>query len=806
MSFSIISKSLPVILINLLIWLGHVSAQYNVIGEVLSDGHLPVAHLQVSIIKPSDSSIITSSSTTLDGKYKLGVKDTGNYVISVKSAFYQHLKLAIQVKKAITDVPPIYLIPVAVNLRGVNVSSNRPLYQREIDRIVVNLGNQQTLVSGSVLDVLEKLPGVKVNRETSSISLNGKEEVGIMQEGKIVNIPLSSFIQTLGTMEAGNIKQIELITTPPAKYEAGNAGGLINIIMNKRTTDGYNGAYTAALGYGDFDKEKLAMNLSIRQKRISFFGDISYNKDKSYRRFENYKTIATPESNYSTSTLSSRFPISKNYSARFGLDLYLNDKVTIGSSVYGLINTWDQHVNSRGEIFLPPDSIINLSIFNAENSSKTMLTGNIDLSYQINKKSNLYLDVDYLYFFNKNPNLYENTYTYTNHQFLKDVFTSEKRTPVNIWAGKVDYSTQISASVQLETGYKSTFTSLDNQINISDMVERGNGIGLPLGERSNLNEVILAVYATSKWRINEKMSLHAGLRYENSVTKLTIPQQKQAVNRNLSKLFPSLFLSKTLSPSSTLILSYGRRINRPTYNDLAPFILFLDPTTLYNGNISLKPSLSNIYTLTYNFKKYSLSTEFIDSADPIFRFQPVLAENNKQVFMPINLKSNKIFSGLLSAPFKLADFWQMDNFIQGVLQSNQFLNEKRLSDSYYRIRSTQNFSLPKQYFIQVFASYQSSRLTGASRTSSSNKVDFAIDKKWPASNDRLQLSINNIFSDRYYVSSISDDAPGFYALTDYKYESRIIRLAYSHTFGNTKLKAQRKSNKAIDEIEERVIK
>jgi len=805
MSFAIVSKNFIIISTVLFLWYGKACGQYNVIGAVHDDKNLPVPYTKVSLIKASDSSILTSDMTSLDGKYRLLIDKKGEYIVSIISKLYKRVDVPCSVRELNTSIPPITLLGDIVNLREVRVSAQKPVYEQQIDRIVVNIGGQNTLVSGSVLEVLEKLPGIKVDRQTSSISLNGKDEVGIMLGGKIINVPLSSLMQMLNTMEAGNIKQVELITNPPAKYDVGNAGGLINIIMNKRISDGSNGSYTVGFGYGDFDKEKLAANWNTRKGKLNVFGDFSYNRDHSYRKFGNYKTIEAIDDRFSTNTISSRFPISINYSGRVGFDYDLSSKVVVGGTIYGLINTWNQKVNSTGNIFIQPDSAFSLGILNSENSSKTLITNNLNLSYKINKISNLDFDLDYLYFYNKNPNFYENNYYDDSHKLVRnDVFSSVKRTPVNIWAGRVDYGVTMN-KIRLEIGYKTTLTSLDNLVNFKRTSGSDNGADLNSASDSNLNETIHAFYISSKWTIDKTTNLNTGIRYEDSDTKLSVLEQNQIVNRSIAKVFPTIFLSKTIG-NSMLQLSYGKRINRPTYNDLAPFILFLDPTTLYNGNIALLPSVSNVYTLGYSYKKYSLASEFTNIANPIFRYQPVLSENKTQVFMPVNLKRNKIYSIILSIPVKLFDWWELDNSIQGVTQSIELMSGDLLPNSYFRIKSTHSFMLPKQYSIQLFASYQSARLTGISRTSPSNKIDLAIDKKWLGTNDRLQLSISNLLLDRYHVTSINEENPNFSALTDYRYESRVIRLTYTHLFGNTKVKAQRRVIKAIDDIEERVIK
>jgi len=801
----ILSKLFLLVLLLLTCCIGTVKAQHTLTGTVIDHMKLPVPYVKVTVRRVTDSIVVGSGITTLDGKYNIEINSKGEYQVMVYSKLYEKNFTRLSITAAHTVAPILQLVPAVVNLKEVTVRTDRAIYDQQIDRLVVNIGNQPAAVSGSVLDVLEKLPGVKVDRQTSSVSLNGKDEVGIMLEGKLVNVPLSSLVQMLSGMDAGNIKQIELITNPPAKYEAGNAGGLINILMKKRTTDGSSGAYTASLGYGDFDKEKTSLNWNSRNKGISFSSDLSYSRDRTFRQFENDKAISTSTSNYSTSTTSSRFPTSANYSGRFGVDVELNNKITLGSTFYGLLNTWDQEVKSAGNITYSPDSSVNLDIFNSENSKRTLLTGSINMLYKIHSKANLQIDADYLHFYNKNPNFYDNDYSINGVSFLRDVFTSEKKTPVNVWAGRADYSMQINKDLLWESGYKATLTSLNNLINVAQL-QSGQYITDPdLSGDSHLKESIHAFYISSKWVADKKTTLNAGLRYEYSLTESGTTEHPDVIDRKLGKLFPSLFLSRVLNANSTLLISFGKRINRPTYNDLAPFVLFLDPTTIYNGNITLKPALSNVYTLTYNFRKYTVTTEFINITDPIFRFQPVLSSDNKQVFMPLNLSNSKTFSTLIGIPVSVSTWWQMENSLQGVTQSNRLSGGQTLTDSYYRVKTTQNFTLPKNYAIQLYGSYQSARLTGVSKTSPSNKIDVSIDKKWSVQN-RLQLMISNILPDQYHVSSISEGNPDFYALTDYKYESRIVRLTFIHTFGNAKLKAQRKVNKATEDLEERVIK
>src|SRR6185295_13060638 len=149
------------------------------------------------------------------------------------------------------DLQNIQLEEEVVDLQQVNLQSRRPLIEQKIDRLVINVKNSITSAGSTALDVLERSPGVIVNRQANSISMSGKEGVMVMINGKISYMPVTALIDMLAGMNAGNIDRIELITTPPSSLDAQGNAGYINIVLSNNPDFGINGSFSATMGYGE---------------------------------------------------------------------------------------------------------------------------------------------------------------------------------------------------------------------------------------------------------------------------------------------------------------------------------------------------------------------------------------------------------------------------------------------------------------------------------------------------------------------------------------------------------------------------
>ncbi|REC61331.1 hypothetical protein DRF65_16585 [Chryseobacterium pennae] len=775
-------------------------AQYKITGKILDKNNKPLPFVEVKV---NNTTVTKVSITDKDGVYTINNLSASDYEITI------HILLSKEIKKSVTVIDKDLNLGITY-IEEVKEKSIQDIFitgkkkqqiEQKIDRLVVNVEGTPIGISGTALEVLQRLPGVEISSNGGSITLNGKSEVGVLMNDKLTRIPMSSLIQILSSTNAKDIEKIELISNPPAKYDAEFTGGLINIKQIKKNTDGMNGNILAGVGYGKKDKEKFGVNWNARSNKINFYGDMNYDRNNTPRAFTNSGTTFSNQSVITNFTETYRDPVITGYSGRFGLDYYINEKLTFGVLVNGNFSNFKQDANGFNlRNSLNKNSYTNL--YNDEDSDRNLFTSNLNLNYKIDSLQTINFDMDYLNYNNKAPNNYNNHYFDENGALERnEIFSVTKNTPVDVGVGKIDYSRILSKKVKLDVGGKYTYSKLSNTVLVNSLIDGQYVQNNNLSEKSNLIENISATYLSVDWEANEKTDVKIGLRYEHSMQQLDLLSTGNALDTKLSEFFPSLFFSREIGKKSSLQASYGRRVSRPTYFDLAPYVLFLDPNTFYFGNIKLKPSISNIFSLNYKFQKYLVSVEYTHEKNSIARSQTVfLPESSQQLLTSLNLDYLNTLTFSINTPIKINKWWEMQNSFQ-VSYINQKINAQKNNDTFFIIRTTQTFSLPKDFSIQIFAAYNSDRLSGVSKIKEYQRVNLSIDKKIKKWNSTVQLSFNNIFDQNYSFESLEAYSSSF---VKYSYEPRIIRLTYTYNFGNSKISKQRKREVSSEEIKNRL--
>ncbi|AMP97967.1 hypothetical protein AY601_1036 [Pedobacter cryoconitis] len=774
-------------------------AQYKITGKIFDKNNNPLPFVDVKV---NNTKIIKVSLTDKDGVYTITNLPSSGYEITIHTLLSKEIKKSVTVIDKDLDLGITY-IDQEKNLQEVVITGQKKQQvEQKIDRLVINVEGTPIGISGSALEVLQRLPGVEIGSSGSSITLNGKSEVGVLINDKLTRIPISSLIQILSSTNAKDIEKIELISIPPAKYDAEFTGGLINIKQIKKNAKGTNGSIVAGLGYGKKDKEKFGINWNARNNKINFYGDLNYDRNNTPRTFTNSGTSRSSDQSLTSSfTETYRDPIITGYSGRLGLDYYINQKFTFGVLVNGNLNNFKQDASG----FNIKNNLNNTTytgLFNDEDSYRNLFTSNLNLNYKIDSLQVINFDVDYLNYLNKAPNNYNNQYFDKNGALERnEMFSVKKHTPVGVGVGKIDYSRILNEKIKLDFGGKYTYSKLNNTVLVDDLIDGQYVQNNNLSEKSNLTENISATYLSVDWGANEKTNVKLGLRYEYSTQKLDLLSAGNALDTKLSELFPSLFFSREIGKKSSLQASYGRRVSRPTYFDLAPYVLFLDPNTFYFGNIRLKPSISNILSLNYKFQKYIASVEYSHEKNSIARSQTVfLPESSQQRLTSLNLDYLNTLTFSINAPLKINKWWEMQNSFQ-LSYINQKINAQENDDTFFIVRTTQTFSLPKDFSIQLFSAYNSNRLSGVSKIKQYQRVNLSVDKKLKKMNSSIQLSFNNVFGQIYSFESIEADNSSF---VKYSYEPRIIRFTYTYNFGNSKISKQRKREVSSEEIKNRL--
>ncbi len=782
-----------------------VNGQARITGTIFNAENKPLSKATVLLLNTTDSSLIKGSNSNDAGLFSFDKPSTGNYLVMISSIGYEDKYIMSNGNDAIGT---IVLQKQSTQMQGVTVTSKKPMFEQKVDRMVINVKNSITSAGTTVLDVLEKSPGVMVNRNSGAISMSGKDGVMVMINGKMTYMPQDALVQMLNGINSSNVEKIELITTPPSKYDASGNAGYINIVLINNPNEGFNGSYTASMGVGNGTIPSANMNFNYRKKAINLYGSYSFIRTAQLQMFDNYRKVYDQGTTKESYVRSDRDPFQRDHNARIGIDYKLGKKTVLGALIAGYDNKWsmDAFNRSSSNINDIPDTTVTLD--NNEINHWKNLMGNINLQHTIKEGDELTFNTDYLYYHNKNPTKYLNTYYNGNNNFLfKENTTSGKKTIIKIWVSQIDYSKKINEKTNLQTGLKLASARFTNDVLVEKKV--GN-VWVPDPDYTAnyyLKETIAAAYISFDRKLNPKTDLKAGLRYEYSTSQLGTETIKNILDKKYGKLFPTFYISHKLNDNHSFNFSYSRRITRPAYTQLAPFIIFLDPKTFISGNTALQPAISDAIKVDYMFKKIIFSASYTYESKTISRFQSeVNTSTNVQTTTPQNMNNSQLFYVSASLPVKITQWWssQLNMAVNWNKLSYNYKNEKQeASNFYYTFSGSQSFTLPKKFSAELSGFFQSrSFIFGGSKIKAFGEINAAVQKKF--NNSSLSVGVDNIFNSMDFRLTYAIPEQHFESNSAFIFLHRVYKLTWTQNFGNKALKDKRNRITASEEERGRV--
>ncbi|MGL1889648.1 MAG: TonB-dependent receptor [Reichenbachiella sp.] len=798
-------KPVALILVLLLTSTTYLFSQHTVKGRIVDHNNSGITYANVLLLSPIDSSLVKGAVTDGKGYYSLsGIKKgqymIQSYMIGYGKSFSKVFNLSSDAQLSMQD---IILAEDAAQLDEVVVQADKPLYEMEMGKMVINVTSSITSTGQSAIDVLEKSPGVNVNRQNNTFALGGKNGVIVLMNGKRSRMPIEAVYQLLSSLNAGDIEKIEIMTVPPAKYDADGDAGFINIVMKKGSAVGTNGTAMVNAGYGSGPRGGTSLNLSHQQKKFGIYGNYSFNYNERQILWNNYRENSTETESSISSTEADRYAIRPSHNYSLGFDYYLGKKTVISALMSGYNNGLDRDTftNSNFNYSISPDTLIQLHI--VEEDTWKHLMGNINIQHTFDNGQVINANLDYLTYQNFNLQTYENDY----YDDQGNIIDSEenrltKKTPIDIWVAKLDHSININDNIQVETGIKGTFSKLVNDVLFET---NENDIWLPgdaFTSYADLTEDVLAAYTSLNAKFSDKTSMKAGLRVEQTKTYLSTVDEAGVVDRNYVDFFPSVFVSHKINKDNLIQLSYGRRITRPSFNEMAPWIIFLDPYTYFSGNANILPTYTNSFKTEYSYKSVLLSLQYSHDQDVILRFQPTLdPETNVMVFAADNIDRRETISTNFSFPIHVNDWWEMQNNFSGNWQLIATDNEGtpyERSQFGFQVNSTQTFKLPHSFVMELSGFYVSPSINGYFNWLSRGFVNLGVQKSFDKAGT-LRLACNDIFETAQYRWQTTDDAE-FDFKGNYKYDKRVYTVTYTYKFGNSKAKKRKRSVGSAEEM------
>jgi outer membrane receptor protein involved in Fe transport len=778
-------------------------AQTKVIlnGQVIDEKQKPVEFAAVSLLK-ADSAVLKSTITDSLGRYSFEVSESGNFSISISAVGYKKGsgKATISGDQANFDVPAIILAPDSKRLNEVTITSKKPFIERRADKLIVNVEGSAVAVGNTALEVLKKAPGVSLDKD-DNISMNGKSSVLVMLDGKPTYMSNADLANMLRSMQSTQIETIELITNPSAKYDAAGNGGIINIKTKRNKNLGFNGNISLGSGYGRTSKYNGSGNLNFRQGKLNLFGSYNYSNNGNKNIFELQRKVVDGSVITNFDQNNSWDARRENNGFKAGVDFFATKKTTFGILINGYNNSVDENSASGTAIFNLPasiDSAIDVTGRNKQHFKNTAFNFNFKTNLDTNGRE-LSFDADYSKY-NGRMNEFRDSY-YSNFSDNPPVEYINNLAPakIEVRSAKLDYTHPLSKTLKLETGWKSSWVTTDNNLQFSTLVgstwtsdkNRSNHFIY----KENINAAYINLNKTFK-----STTLQMGLRGEHTNSNGNSVTLASVIERDYIKLFPSVSLSQKLGKDHQLGMSYSRRIDRPSYDNLNPFIFLLDKYTYQQGNPSLNPQYTKSLQLSYTFKGATTATlGYSKTTDVMTQITEQNDETKITYAQERNLDNQIIYSFNIYSPLKIKKWWNVNTNAQvfNMGFTADLLGSRLKADqTVFQANIDNQFTITKTLGAELSSWYMSPLRYGIFQIENSPSVNLGFKKSFNSSKLNMKLNVNDIFNSQRNRGSTN------YANMDLnfmnKWESRVVNLSLSYRFGRSEVKPERRRSTGLE--------
>ncbi|WP_242157893.1 TonB-dependent receptor domain-containing protein [Aestuariivivens sediminis] len=699
------------------------------ISGVVLDADLkqPLPYVNI-IVKDAKGETLTGGITLEDGHFEIKKINEGEIIVSIQYIGYRTIERNFTVGKGNykIDLGSIYLVEEAEGLDEVIVIAEVSTIQQKVDRKIITIG-KDLAASGTASELMVGIPSVSIDAQTGDISLRGNSNVQVMVDGKLSTIPTA---QLLKQIPSTAIKSIELITNPSAKYNPEGMSGIINIVLHKNTTIGFNGNVTVGLSKEIEAKFNSSLNMNYRNGKFNFYGNYSNNISKN----KNHGNVYRPENN--SEQFFKFLDQRENHQYKLGIDFYLNEKQTI--SLFTNQNITDNSTTGRTTALFYDNTVFNQDQIFINFGDNTSSQYNFDYKIDFAKEgSNIELEIDHNVYEGENPVFFDqiagplSDYTDFNE-------TDRSNTTVNL-----DYVNPLSENTKLELGLQARLFNTDIAYASTGESYNESGVLVPTPSTNfDYTRDIYSAYATLSKKL-EKWTYQIGTRIENVNVDAIALQQDVLTNditeipfrNDYFQIYPSVFITYSPSEKNSYQMSYSRRVDRPGIGQLNPIKEWSTPLVSSYGKQDLEPQFTNSVELNYtrnlNNRKGSITSGifyraisneinralFIDRSD---------VTSGRVILTHDNFDNTSAFGLEVSSNYRPFKWWSIngsfdlysqtqkgiaENIRDGVLIENATITDietdvTEVDNVAWNLRMFNNYSLNKNLTLTAFGFYR----------------------------------------------------------------------------------------------------
>lgn len=775
--------------------------------KVIDEKGQPLPFASVVLRMSKDSTLVKGELSAADGKASFEKINNGQYFVQTSLVGYQTAytpAFSIDPTHTAVQFPNMTLSGSSKNLQGVTISAQKPFIERKEGATVLNVESSVAAAGSNVLDVLRRAPGVQVDKD-DNILLKGNGGVTVMMDGKLTYLSGEQLANLLKSLPAETVSQIEIMTSPSAKYDAAGNSGIINIKTKKGVATGINGSLNGSGGFGRYGFYNAGVNLNWRTEKFNVFGNYNH----SDRHFFNER-LATRVVNgdnkeeaqfFSAPQFGKRNHIGNQY--KLGFDYFITPKHTVGVLLNGYNNFLRGNVINTTNIYRLGNPALDSSLKSVTINDHNFNSNTINVNYKGQLDTlgtEISIDADYVRL-GYHRRLYMNdSMYYPENPSFKNPHTIRNLTTTNmtIKSIKGDLVLPFNKTTKLETGVKGSFVTTDNVLQYDSLYE---GKYIPALSQSNhfiYTENVLAAYGIIKKSFRDGTDAQLGLRVEGTTSKGNSVTYNTTVKRHYVSFFPSLTVDHSFSKDHKLGINFARRIARPEYEDLNPFIYYSDRYTYGRGNPYLKPEFTNIVELTYTFKQqYIVSVSYDRTTNFISEFLEQNDSTKVTWSYDKNYDHKQGWHLTMTVPVNPAKWWNINNTF------NVNYNYFKLKDVGIDIvnsalaahfETTSTFTLPGNWKLEVNAYAGTPFQWGIWRGKAYYAIGGGVQKTLLDKRLNLKLNFTDVTNgDQFRGAAV-------YGNVDFhihnQWQNRTATLSASYSFGNSKIKGARERQTA----------
>jgi len=775
-------------------------------GLIVDSTNVPLPFATVLLKSSADSSLYKGEISDDKGMFLFENVKEGDYYLQVQAIGYEKNiieSIHISLTNPSLDLGTITMKAVIQDLTAVVVLAEKPFIEQQTDKTVVNIENSIIQNGSSIMEVMEKLPGIMVD-QNDRISLRGKQGVIIMIDGRPTGMSGQDLATMLKGIPSANIQKIEIITNPSAKYDAAGNAGIINIIMKKNKREGFNGSVSAGYGQGRYSKYNGSLSLNYKNKNYNFFLNYSYANRLGFNHLSIDRKFYTNDSInmiYRTENYI-LFP-TESYNPRLGIDFYLSPKTTLS------------FLGSGGATQFRPKGVDHTNIFNGneellysydfESDSKDNLynySGNAELRHQFDTTGQeITIDLDHAKYWNTTSQSFLTTYHNSDGSFMsQDDLLNEQNSDLSLYSFKADYAKPLKKEYSFEAGIKSSYITSDNDIRFYTLLNNAATFDSTRSSHFLYSENINAAYVNLKKKF-KKFSYQLGLRSEQTIANGKQLLSSQTFNRSYIQVFPTAYLDYKPSEKHNINLSLGRRIDRPAYEQMNPYRSLINATTFSEGNPNLLPQLTYNTVLSYSYNNvffaqltYSLTEDNITDV----LIQDSQTQTTSQTV--VNLNKLNFYSINLSYSKKITKWWNTNTSLltyygvySGTIKNN-YINQG--TPSIY-LNTSNSFFIIDGLSAELGFRYSHKALNGITTELTTYNLSAGIQKTVLKKKGTITVNMTDILWSAYPsgITEFDNVREDWTA----KRDTRVFNFSFSYRFGKGNSARMRRNTGADDE-------